>query len=397
MIQRKNFINKCYKCKDIPLVKIITGVRRCGKSTLLDMYASSLLESGVAQNHIIKIRYTSLENLIPQNAEEMFLQIKNKITESGRYYLFLDEVQEVVGWEKCVNSLLEDFDTDIYVTGSNSKLMSSEISTYLSGRYIELPLFTFSFAEFLEAKKPFNKSEESLLNEYIRFGGFPLLAVNDYDENTNYQVAEGIYHSVVFHDIRERHEISNQDLFNRVVHFVLENLGKTFSANSIVNFLKSQNRPLSVESVYNYLDYLSEAFIVYRCSRFDLQGKNVLKTQEKYYLADSVFKYCLLGFNPVSVASMIENIVFLELKRREYNVYIGKLGEKEIDFVAQKQSERIYVQVCRQLPQNSEREIGNLLSIKDAFPKYVVTMNSLDEGIVDGIKIIHLAKFLLGE
>ena len=313
----------------------------------------------------------------------------------GRYYLLLDEVQEITNWEKAVNSLLENFDTDIYVTGSNSKLMSGEISTYLTGRYISIPVFTLSFAEYMEFKKPGEGSPKELLNEYIRMGGFPIIALSSFDENTAYQVVEGIYHSVITNDITRRHNITNFALFHRIVKYVVENVGKTFSANAIVKFLKSEGRALSVESVYNYLEWLEKAFVIYRCQRYDLQGKSVLKTQEKFYLADASLKYCVMGFNAKSVAAMLENIVYFELRRKGYEVYIGKNETKEIDFVAVRRSERIYVQVCRNMPEESDREAANLLEIKDHYPKYIVTLDELAAGNINGIKVLHLADFLL--
>jgi hypothetical protein len=327
--------------------------------------------------------------------KDMYKGIKAQMTENGRYYLLLDEVQEIAGWEKAVNSLLENADTDIYVTGSNSKLMSSEISTYLTGRYISIPVYTLSFAEYMEFKKSDNRTSRELLNEYIRMGGFPIVALSNFDENSSYQIVEGIYNSVISNDITKRHNITNFDLFHRVVKYIIENVGKTFSANSIAKFLKNEGRSLSVENVYNYLEWLEKAFVIYRCSRYDLQGKAVLKTQEKFYLADASLKYCMLGFHPTSVAAMLENIVYFELCRKGYKVYIGKNGTKEIDFVAVRRDERIYVQVCRNLPEESDREVANLLEIKDHYPKYVVTLDELAAGNVNGVKIVHLADFLL--
>lgn len=309
----------------------------------------------------------------------------------------LDEVQEIIGWEKAVNSLLENYNTDIYVTGSNSKLMSSEISTYLTGRYISIPVYTLSFAEYLEFKKSCNKSTKELLNEYIRLGGFPITAISDFNERAVYQIVEGIYNSVITSDITKRHNITNIALFNRVVKYIVENVGKTFSANAIVKFLKNEGRSLSVESVYNYLEWLEKAFVIYRCQRYDMQGKSVLKTQEKFYLADASLKYCIMGYNPKSVAAMLENIVYFELLRRGYEVYIGKNETKEIDFVAIRRDERIYVQVCRNLPEDSDREIANLLEIRNHYPKYVVTLDELAGGNVNGVKIVHLADFLLAK
>ena len=395
MIIRPQYMELLKTYRDVPLVKILAGIRRCGKSTILEMLRDDLLKNGVAAEHIISMRYTSEDFDNGMTDKDMYKGIKAQMTGDGRYYLLLDEVQEIDGWEKAVNSLLENTDTDIYVTGSNSKLMSSEISTYLTGRYISIPVYTLSFAEYLEFKKQSGLSPKELLNEYIRMGGFPIVALGNFDERSAYQIVEGIYNSVITSDITKRHNIANFDLFNRVVRYIVENVGKTFSANAIVKFLKSEGRSLSVEAVYNYLNWLEKAFVIYRCQRYDLQGKSVLKTQEKFYLADSSLKYCIMGFNPKSIAAMLENIVYFELRRKGYDVYIGKNETKEIDFVAVRRDERIYVQVCRRLPEESDREVANLLEIKDHYPKYVVTLDELAAGNINGVKIVHLADFLL--
>ena len=395
MIIREEYLKKLFTYMDAPIIKILAGIRRCGKSTILEMLHKELISKGIDKNNIICKRYTSFEIDDCYTAKDMYNDIKKEMINDNKYYLLLDEVQEIDGWEKAINSLLEDTNADIYVTGSNSKLMSSEISTYLTGRYVLIPVYPLSFKEYLDFKSSSTKSEKELLNEYIKFGGFPIVALGNYDEQSAYQIVEGIYNSVITSDITKRHNIVNFDLFNRVVKFIIENVGKTFSANSIVKFLKGEGRALSVESIYNYLEWLEKAFVIYRCRRYDLQGKSVLKTQEKFYLADQSLKYCIMGFNPKSIASMLENIVYFELKRRGYEVYIGKLGTKEIDFVAIKRDERIYVQVCRTLPENSNREIGNLLAIKDQYPKYVVTLDELSTGNVNGVIIIHLFDFLL--
>ena len=397
MIIREEYLKKLFTYMDAPIIKILAGIRRCGKSTILEMLHKELISKGIDKNNIICKRYTSFEIDDCYTAKDMYNDIKKEMINDNKYYLLLDEVQEIDGWEKAINSLLEDTNADIYVTGSNSKLMSSEISTYLTGRYVLIPVYPLSFKEYLDFKSSSTKSEKELLNEYIKFGGFPIVALGNYDEQSAYQIVEGIYNSVVINDIALTNNLVNFDLFNRVVKFIIENVGKTFSANSIVKFLKSEGRALSVESIYNYLEWLEKAFVIYRCRRYDLQGKSVLKTQEKFYLADQSLKYCIMGFNPKSIASMLENIVYFELKRRGYEVYIGKLGTKEIDFVAIKRDERIYVQVCRTLPENSDREIGNLLAIKDQYPKYVVTLDELSTGNVNGVKIIHLFDFLLKE
>ena len=395
MIVRPHYMKALKTYRNLPLVKILAGIRRCGKSTILEMLKDDLIKDGISSDHIISMRYTSEDLDDGMTDKDMYNGIKEQMTDDERYYLLLDEVQEIPGWEKAVNSLLENANTDIYVTGSNSKLMSSEISTYLSGRYISIPVFTLSFAEYMEFKKSSGRSPKELLTEYIRMGGFPIVALSDFDDNAAYQIVEGIYHSVIANDITKRHNITNFDLFNRVVKYVIENVGKTFSANAIMKFLKSEGRSLSVEAVYNYLEWLEKAFVIYRCQRYDMQGKSVLKTQEKFYLADSSLKYCIMGFNPKSVAAMLENIVYFELRRRGYEVYIGKNETKEIDFVAVRRDERIYVQVCRNLPDESDREVANLLEIRDHYPKYVVTLDELAAGNINGVKIVHLADFLM--
>ncbi len=395
MIVRPHYLDMLKTYRDVPLVKILAGVRRCGKSTILEMLRDDLISSGISKERIIFVRYTSEDMDEGMSDKDMYNAVREKIVDSERYYILLDEVQEIVGWEKAVNSLLENANTDIYVTGSNSKLTAGEISTYLSGRYVLIPVFTLSFAEYLDFKKSDSRTPRELLYEYIRTGGFPIVALGNFDDRSAYQIVEGIYSSVITNDITRRHSVTNYDLFNRVIKYVVENVGKTFSANSIVKFLKNEGRSLSVEAVYNYLEWLEKALIIYRCQRYDLQGKSVLKTQEKFYLADQSLKYCVMGFNPKSIAAMLENIVYFELLRRGYAVYIGKEESKEIDFVAVRRDERIYVQVCRNLPEESDREVANLLDIRDHYPKFVVTLDELAGGNVNGVKIMHLADFLL--
>lgn len=397
MIFRPDYIEALKPFTGKPLVKILAGIRRCGKSTIFEMLREELIRREIPAENIIVKRYTEMD--IPENltAKQMYDELVAAMDGKGYCYLLLDEIQEIEGWEKAVNSLLESGNTDIYVTGSNSKLMSSEISTYLTGRYISIPVFTLSFREYLDFKAGSTLSRNELLEEYIRFGGFPIIALGEYDSQSAYQIVNGIYHTVVSRDIVKRHRINKQDLFDRVVKYVIENMGKTFSANSISNFLKSEHRTVSVESIYNYLRWLEQAFIIYPCERYDLQGKSILKTQEKYYLADVSLKYALLGYNRKMLNGTIENIVFLELKRRGYEVYIGKDNTKEIDFVAVRRDEKIYVQVCVQIPDNSDREVGNLMGLRDHYPKYVVTLNEMDVGIENGIRIVHLADFLLNK
>lgn len=397
MILRPDYIEAVKPFMDAPLVKILTGVRRCGKSTIFEMIRQELLERGIPEDHIIMKKYTEMDIPDTITAKQMYDELVSRVENDKRYYFLLDEIQEIKGWEKAVNSLLEGMNADIYVTGSNSKLMSSEISTYLTGRYISISVFTLSFREYLEFKKESTQSYDKLLEEYIKFGGFPIIALGEYEQQSAYQIVDGIYHTVVSRDIVKRHRINKQDLFDRVVKYVIENMGKTFSASSISNFLKSENRKVSIESIYNYLRWLEQAFIIFPCERYDMQGKSVLKTQEKYYLADVSFRYALFGYNRKMLDGVMENIVYLELRRRGYDVYVGKNNTKEIDFIAIHKDEKIYVQVCVQIPENSNREVGNLMEIRDHYPKYVVTLNEMDVGIENGIRIVHLRDFLLAK
>ena len=395
MISRPDYLEKLKPFIDVKIIKILAGIRRCGKSTILEMLKQELISNSVKEDHIISINYSNVEFDKPFNFLKMYDELKAKFVDEKKYYLLLDELQEVDGWEKTVNSLFEEKNLDIYVTGSNSKLLSSEISTYLTGRYVTIPVYTLSFKEYLTFKNNQNKPLKEQLQDYIRFGGFPLVAISNLDEKASYQIVEDIYNSVIVNDITKKRNIQNIDLFNRVVRFIVENIGKTFSANSIVKFLKSENRTISVETIYNYLQWLEKAFVIYRCKRYDLQGKNILKTQEKFYIADQSIKYALFGFNPTTIASMMENLVYFELKRRGYDVFIGKNADKEIDFVAIDRDKKLYIQVCRELPKESDREFANLIEIKDNYPKMIVTLDDYASGNVNGINVVHLADFLL--
>ena len=402
---RPQFVKNLKAYKDESIIKILCGVRRCGKSTILKTYKSELLSLGVKESNIIERLYSSMDYSNDFDSNAMYQDLSSAIKradQNQKIYLLLDEVQEVDSWEKCVNSLFESSNVDIYVTGSNSKLLSSEISTYLTGRFVLIPVYTLSFAEFIEFKKTYiqslqDASSDEYFDLYLKTGGFPFVAKTNHTQEENYQIVDGIFSTVVTRDISKRHNISNLEMFNRVVRFVLENLGKNFSAKTIFDFFKSQQRSIAIETIYNYLAWLEEAFIIYRCNRYDIQGKEVLKTQEKYYLSDISLKYSQLGYSPKAVSSVLENLVYLELRRRGYSVFIGKLADKEIDFIATRQDEKVYVQVCRTLPEDSDRELDNLKLIRDNYPKYVVTMDSSVCGNEDGIKIVHIKDFLIQE
>ncbi|MCH5180864.1 MAG: ATP-binding protein [Erysipelotrichales bacterium] len=401
MIQRNEYIKKIIPLIDTKFIKILSGVRRSGKSTILNMIEKYLIDDkGIKKDSIIHMQLDSFQYENIKDGHSFYNYLVDLIDrDDEKKYLLLDEVQEVYNWEKCVNSLMNEKNVDIIVTGSNSKLMSSEISTYLTGRYVSIMVFPLSFKEFIEFRNlPDNLiNRQTTLNEYIRIGGFPGIVINIENEIDNYAVVKDIYNSVVLSDIMARYSIRNQELFDRIVKFIFENVGKTFSANSIKNFLKSEGRNIDIETIFNYISYLEKAFIIYKCQRYDLQGKNVLKTQEKYFLADQSFKYALFGFNPKSVAAMMENIIYLEMRRRGYNVFVGKLDSKEIDFVGIKQDKKVYIQSARSIPNDSDREINNLMQIKDNYPKYIITLDQFSVGIIDGIEITLLCDFLLNE
>lgn len=399
MIDRPLYVDKIMAYVDTPFVKILTGVRRCGKSTILKMIMERLkTERNIPENRIISCRFDSME-YEDMTAKQIYTLLKEKLSPVGKTYLFLDEVQEIKGWEKIVNSLASDFDVDLYITGSNSRMMSSEIATYLTGRYVSFRIFTLSFGEYLMFKSKFANVGEpkTELANYVRLGGFPATHLQAYSQDEIYTIVRDIYNSTIFSDIVKRNQVRKIDQLERVVKYTFSNVGNTFSAKSIADYLKSERRSLDNETVYSYLDKLEKAYLLHRCPRYDLQGKEILKTQEKFYLADVALRYSVLGYNADSVASSLENIVYLELCRRGYTVYVGKTSDGEIDFVAVRQNEKIYVQVTQEI--NSEktekREYNRLLEIPDNYPKFVLTTDEFAGGNYEGIKTMHIADFLL--
>lgn len=398
MIDRPLYTDKIMAYADTPFVKILTGVRRCGKSTILKLMMEKLRTRGVPAERILSYRFDSME-YEDMTAKQMFTELKSKLASKGRTYLFLDEVQEITGWEKVVNSLAADYDVDLYVTGSNSRMMSSEISTYLTGRYIAFRVYTLSFAEYLNFKSQYAEigKPHDELAEYIRLGGFPATHLQQYTQDEVYTIVRDIYNSTIFSDIVRRNQVRKIDQLERVVKYTFNNVGNTFSAKTISDYLKSEHRTLDNETVYSYLEKLEKAYLLHRCSRYDLQGKEMLKTQEKFYLADTALRYSVLGYQPDSVASSLENVVYLELCRRGYTVMIGKTSEGEIDFVAVRQNEKIYVQVTQEIrtEKTEKREYERLLEIQDNYPKYVLRTDAFAGGNYEGIKSMHVADFLL--
>lgn len=399
MIERPLYVDKIMAYVDTPFVKILTGVRRCGKSTILKMIMERLkTERNIPEDRIISCRFDSME-YEDMTAKQIYTLLKDQLSSTGRTYLFLDEVQEIKGWEKVVNSLASDFDVDLYITGSNSRMMSSEIATYLTGRYISFRIFTLSFGEYLMFKSKFANVGEpkAELANYVRLGGFPATHLQAYSQDEIYTIVRDIYNSTIFSDIVKRNQVRKIDQLERVVKYTFNNVGNTFSAKSIADYLKAERRSLDNETVYSYLEKLEKAYLLHRCSRYDLQGKEILKTQEKFYLADVALRYSVLGYNADSVASSLENIVYLELCRRGYTVNVGKTGDSEIDFVAVRQNEKIYVQVTQEIDseKTEKREYSRLLEIPDNYPKFVLTTDEFAGGNYEGIKTMHIADFLL--
>ena len=394
------YVDRIMKYVDAPFVKILTGVRRCGKSTILKMIIKELKTRGIPEERILSYRFDSME-YEDMTAKEMFTEIKGKLSSTEKTYIFLDEVQEIKHWEKTVNSLASDYNVDIYVTGSNSRMMSSEIATYLTGRYIAFRVYTLSFSEYIDFKKEFSTVTDmrSELAEYIRLGGFPATHLQEYTEDEVYTIVKDIYNSTIFSDIVKRNQVRKVDQLERIVRFAFDNVGKTFSAKSISDYLKSEHRTIDNETVYSYLEKLESAYILHRCSRYDIQGKELLKTQEKFYLADTALRHSVLGYKSTSVAAMLENVVYLELCRRGYSVNIGKTINGEIDFIAEKQGDKIYVQVTKEIKteETEKREYDRLLEIRDNYPKYLLTTDNFAGGNYEGIKTMHIADFLLSE
>ena len=401
MFDRPLYVNRIMAFVDAPFIKILTGVRRCGKSTILKLIMKRLVEErGIAPEQIVSYRFDSME-YDGYSAREIYALLKGALAPQRRTYLFLDEVQEIEGWEKVVNSLATDFDVDIYLTGSNSRMMSSEIATYLTGRYVAFRIYTLSFGEYLFFKSHYAEvgDPKQELAEYVRLGGFPGTHLQAYSQDEVYTIVRDIYNSTVFSDIVRRNQIKKVDQLERVVKYVFNNVGNTFSASSISAYLKSERRSLDNETIYSYLDKLESAYLLHRCSRYDLRGKAILKTQEKFYLADVALRYSVLGYNEDSVAASLENVVYLELLRRGYEVYIGKTPDGEVDFVATRQGEKLYVQVTQEITseKTEKREYERLLEIHDNYPKYVLLTNDFAGGNHEGIQTMHVADFLLSD
>ena len=402
MIIREKYMQQICDFMDKPVIKVITGMRRCGKSALLELTRDELKARGVPNENIIYINFESLRYEHLKEYRSLYQEVSKRVEGvEGKVYILLDEIQEVSGWEQAINSFRIDFDCDIYITGSNAKLLSGELATLLAGRYVEIRVYPLSFNEYLLFAET-NEDERNLSNQehfvnYLKFGGLPGIHQMKWDESRIVQYLTDIYNSVLLKDVISRNKIRDTALLESIVHYLMDNVGNTFSAKTISDFLKSQGRKLSTETVYNYIDALEGAFLIYKASRFDIKGKRILETQEKYYLADLGLRHAVIGYRDNDIAGVLENVVYLELLRRGYSIHIGKQDVAEVDFVANYRDDRLYVQVCYVLTeQNTDREFGSLEAISDNYEKVVLSMDSLLSINRGGIRQKNLIDFLLG-
>ena len=401
MTKRELYIEKIKPFIDKDIIKVLTGIRRSGKSVMLKLIMEELKQNKIDEKQFININFENLINRELTTADKLHEYILKKASEiKKKCYIFLDEIQEVKDWEKCINSLRvnEEYDFDIYITGSNAKLLSGELSTYLAGRYVEFVIYPFSFKEFLETLKSIQQdvSTREAFQKYVKFGGMPFLYNLAFEEEASLQYLKDIYSSIILKDITQRNKIRDTDLLERVISYLIMNVGNNFSATSISKFFKSENRKVSVETILNYIKAAEESFLIYRVSRDDLIGKKVLNVNEKYYIADHGMREAILGSNQRDINQIFENIIYLELLRKGYNVRVGKVDNLEVDFVCTKGNEKIYVQVAYLLASSEtiEREFTSLEKIDDNYPKYVISMDEFDMSR-NGIIHINIIDFLM--
>ena len=401
MTKRGLYIEKIKPFIDKDIIKVLTGIRRSGKSVMLKLIMEELKQNGIDEKQFININFENLVNRELTTADKLHKYILKKANEiKKKCYIFLDEIQEVKDWEKCINSLRvnEEYDFDIYITGSNAKLLSGELSTYLAGRYVEFVIYPFSFKEFLETLKSIQQdvSTREAFQKYVKFGGMPFLYNLAFEEEASLQYLKDIYSSIILKDITQRNKIRDTDLLERVISYLIMNVGNNFSATSISKFFKSENRKVSVETILNYIKAAEESFLIHKVSRDDLIGKKILNVNEKYYIADHGMRGAILGSNQRDINQIFENIIYLELLRKGYNVRVGKVDNLEVDFVCTKGNEKIYVQVAYLLAsaETIEREFTSLEKIGDNYPKYIISMDEFDMSR-NGIRHINIIDFLM--
>lgn len=401
MISREIYMKRIRPFINTELIKVFTGIRRSGKSVMLELVKNELKKSGVSDKNFLCINFEQFSNSELLDAKILHKRIVEfQKSADGKIYLFFDEIQEVDGWEKCINSCRVDFDCDIYITGSNAKLLSGELATYLAGRYVEFVIYPFSFAEFLEMNRQKNSQidKSACFTAFLKTGGMPFLANFFGDDSAKNQYLMDIYNSVVLKDVVKRNNIRDVDTLERIIAYAFSNIGHIFSATSLSKYFKSEKRNISHDTILNYLKFCADAFLIYKISRYDLEGKKVLTVNEKYYCADHGLREAVFGKNTQNIDQILENIVCLELLRRNFKIFVGKKDESEIDFIAERNGVKIYVQVAYLLASEEtvRREFSVYDSIKDNFPKYVVSMDEFDFSR-NGIIHRNIRDFLLGE
>jgi len=398
MIIRDDYLHKVKNYINKPVIKVITGMRRVGKSYLIKQIIEYLKESGVDNKQILYINKEFFEFDFIENYKDLHNFVKNYFTENEKnLFLFIDEVQEIDKWEKTISSLFAKEKYDIYISGSNSNLLSSELTTLISGRYVEINVYSLNFNEFLKFRKKDTSSKDKEFQNYLRFGGFPVIHNFDLNEEAIFQYINSLYNTIILKDVISRHNIRNVRLFQDIVKFIFSNLGQIFSSNSINKYLKNQKKSVGVDTIQNYLVFLESSYMIHKVQRYDLRGKKFLELYEKYYLGDIGLKNALLGYKDNDISGLLENIVFLKLKQDNYNVSIGKFDDLEIDFIAEKSGEKLYIQVAYLLEteHTREREIRVLKKIKDNYPKYILSMDNLPPSNNDGIIRKNIIDFLL--
>ena len=398
MIKRELYMSRIRPFINSDLVKVMTGMRRCGKSVMLELIQEELIENGVQPEQFICINFEDMRFLHLLTAESLHGEITQRAKDIvGKIYLFFDEIQEVRDWERCINSLRVALDCDIYITGSNAKLLSGELATYLGGRYVEFIIYPFSFSEFTELYHTIypDTPAEQCFQKYLLSGGMPYLSNLRYEDAPSRQYLTDLFNSVQLKDIVKRNKVRDVDLLERIISYIIVNIGTTFSASSLVKFFKNEQRTVAAETVLNYIKYCTDAYLFYQVKRQDLRGKQILTTNEKYYIADYGIREAVFGGNMRDINLILENIVYMELLRRGYSVTVGKSGDKEIDFVCEKRDQKLYVQVAYLLASEEtvQREFRSFDNIRDNFPKYVVSLDEFDMSR-NGIKHRNIRDFL---
>ena len=399
MYERNLYIDRITPLINTPVIKVITGMRRVGKSCLLKLVIEKLRAGNVKTQQIVYINKESLEFDFIRNYQDLHAYVKKRFASvKGPKYLFVDEIQEIEKWEKAITSFFSDADIDIFITGSNAHLLSSEIATLISGRYVEIPVYALGFEEFLLFRGVEKQDTNREFATFLRYGGFPAIHHFDMEEEVVYQYISALYDTILLKDVIKRNNVRNIHLLENVSRYLFDNIGNIFSAKRIADYIRSQRMSVGVETVQNYIAYLLSTFAVHKVSRYDIKGKRLLELHEKYYLGDIGMRHAILGFREGDISGLLENLVFLELKRRGYKVFIGQLGKQEIDFIAEKKNRKIYIQVAYLLAtqETVEREFSVLLRINDNYPKYVLSMDTVFGNDVQGIQRINLVDFLLG-